>query len=97
MTPDNWNEVASRLRTDGAAWERAAESGQLTVRDAAAAKASFMREGRPDRDLFNQTVGSLVSQLNSRDRHLRIYGEIVDLLAAEGNYRSARQLEELWT
>jgi hypothetical protein len=96
ITHDNWNEVASRLRADGAAWERAAESGQLTVRDAAAAMASFMRNGRPDWELFNQTIATLVSQLNSRDRHLRIYGEIVDLLAAEGDYRSAQQLEEFW-
>ena len=96
MTHENWNEVAIRLRSSGAAWERALQSGQLTVRDAAAAMASFMRNGRPDRDLFNQTVGTLVSQLNSRDRHLRIYGEIVDLLATEGDYRSAQQLEELW-
>jgi hypothetical protein len=72
------------------------ESGQLTVRDAAAAMSSIMRNGRPDRNLFNEEIASLVSQLNSRDRHLRIYGEIVDLLATEGNYRSAQQLEELW-
>jgi hypothetical protein len=96
ITKENWNEVVRRLRSIGAAWEKAMESGQLTIRDAAAAMASFMRDGRPDRDVFNQTVATLVSQLNSRDRHLRIYGEMVDLLATEGDYRSAQQLEELW-
>jgi multidrug efflux pump subunit AcrA (membrane-fusion protein) len=96
ITQDNWNHVASRLRSLGAAWEKAMEDGQLTVRNAAAARASLMRNARPDRDLFNETIGTLVSQLNSRDRHLRIYGEIVDLLATEGDYRSAQQLEELW-
>jgi phosphatidylserine/phosphatidylglycerophosphate/cardiolipin synthase-like enzyme len=96
ITRDNWNEVVGCLRSIGAAWEEAMESGQLSVRDASAAMASVMRNGRPDRDLFNQAIATLVSQLNSRDRHLRIYGEIVDLLAAEGNYRSAQQLEELW-
>jgi len=96
MTRDNWNEVASRLHSAGAAWERAMESGQLTVRDAATAMSSFVRNGRPDRSLFNEAIAALVSQLNSRDRHLRIYGEIVDLLATEGNYRGAQQLEELW-
>jgi multidrug efflux pump subunit AcrA (membrane-fusion protein) len=96
ITQDNWNEVARRLRSLGAAWEKAMSDGQLTVRDAAAARASVMRNGRPDRDLFNETIATLVSQLNSRDRHLRIYGEIVDLLATEGDYRGAQQLEQLW-
>src|SRR4029450_7510603 len=77
ITQENWNEVVRRLRSIGAAWEKAMESGQLTVRDAAVAMASFMRDGRPDRDVFDHTVATLGSQFNSRDRHLRIYGEMV--------------------
>ena len=96
MTADNWNEAAARLKANGAALERATESGQLLVHDAATALTSIMCHGKPLRDLFARTIGTLVSQLNSQDRHLRIYGEIVDLLAAEGNYRSAQLLEELW-
>jgi hypothetical protein len=56
----------------------------------------FMRHGRPRRSLFQDSIGSLVSSLARRGAHVRVYGEMVDLLAAEGNLDGAVELEKMW-
>ena len=40
-------------------------------------------------------LGSLVARLGN-GRRVRIYGEMVDVRAARGNYKAACQLEALW-
>ncbi len=96
MAQEQWTSVADRLRAIGIPIETAMESGQLTVRDAAATLNDFMRGGRPDRELFANSVGTRVRQLVSRGGRARIYGAMVDLLAAAGEFLGARQLEEFW-
>ena len=56
-----------------------------------------MREGSPDPALFDATIGALVRKCASGARGLRAFGEMVDVLSAEGNLVGALQLEELWT
>jgi hypothetical protein len=56
----------------------------------------FLRRDTPDRALFNATVGALVTELAGSGRPARIYGEMVDVLAAQGAYAAACELEELW-
>ncbi len=58
--------------------------------------AAFMRDGLPDSVLFQRSVGKLVQDLAKPGTILRIYGEMVELLAEEGNFCAARRLEELW-
>jgi hypothetical protein len=96
LSREHWFGVASRLRDQGLDPDEAASSGQLTIRDAAEVLATFMPGDRPDAKLFDATVGGLVRQLRARGKPLRIYGEMVDLLAGEASFRSARQLEDLW-
>jgi hypothetical protein len=93
---DHWEAIAARLHDLGIAIPAAMASGQLTVRDAAATLNHFMHFGLPHRELFERSVGTVVRQLASGARRLRVYGEMVDLLAAEGNFRGASQLEALW-
>ncbi len=69
--------------------------GRMTVIDAAAALRSFMRRADPDASLFQQSVGQTVRRL-SHPPGVRIYGEMVEILAEEGNYRGAERLEALW-
>lgn len=92
----HWVSVAARLRRQWACFDDAIRSGQLTMRDAAETMSLFMRNGRPDRDLFARSVGRVVRKLASRGKPLWIYGEMVDLLAQQGEYRGAEQLEQLW-
>lgn len=95
VTPPHWMEVARRLP----AKERfplAAGRGHLTVLDAETLLKEFVVGGAPDAALFDATVGALVRRLTLRGRPLRIYGEMVDILAADGDLPAAEQLEQLW-
>jgi anti-sigma regulatory factor (Ser/Thr protein kinase) len=67
----------------------------LATYDAAAMLDTFYRDGTIDRDAFNRTVGGLV-RATSRDRRLRVFGEMVALLWADGAVQAAVQLEALW-
>jgi hypothetical protein len=96
ITKDHWERVSNRLKAAGMPLRTAIEGGQLTVRDAAALLDEFMRSGTPDPQLFARSLGDLVQQLSASGKRLRIYGEIVDLLTAEGDFRSAQILEDFW-
>lgn len=95
-TQNHWDDMATRLTVQGVSLDDAFGSGQLTMRNASETLRLFMRNGTPDRSLFEASVGQLVRELAARGKGLRIYGEMVDRLAAEGDYRSAQALEELW-
>ena len=95
-TESTWDAISCRLNDDEMRSSEARESGQLTWLDAAEALKGLMKYGQPDGGLFDASIGMLVRQLASRSTGLRIYGEMVDLLAVQGDYRSAQALEELW-
>lgn len=89
-----WPDVAARL-----VQRRIATSldTRLVVLDAELTLAGLMRRGRVDHEAFESTVPPLVRSLAaSSPAGLYAYGEMVDLLAAEGNFDGARELEESW-
>jgi KaiC/GvpD/RAD55 family RecA-like ATPase len=93
----HWRSAERMLRRGGWRIEREIADGRLIVLDADVMLASFMRKGSVDRQLFEQVLARCVSDLARRTRRrLRIYGEMVDLLAEEANMAAAQQLEELW-
>ncbi len=96
LTEEHWDAVARRLRAAEVPVSATQASGQLVVRDAHGTMLVFRRHGVIDRHIFDRTVGALVRRLRAGGNQLRIYGEMVDLLAAEGDYRAAIQLETLW-
>jgi MEDS: MEthanogen/methylotroph, DcmR Sensory domain len=96
MTFGHWQETAAHLVRSGVNLENVIASGQLSFHDAAQTMSKFMRQGRPRRSLFQDTVGALVHTLAARGKPLRIYGEMVDLLAREADFNAALQLEEMW-
>ena len=96
MDQQRWYSVAMRLSSRGVPVDEAMQSGRLTVRDVAQTLKLFMRRGRPDRTLFEDSVGAMIRGLTARGVPLRVYGEMVNVLAAEGDYRAAHELEELW-
>lgn len=69
--------------------------GRLVELDANATLAQFMRDGCPDADLFDLTVGSLVRD-HATGTALRGFSEMVDVLWATGNAVGALQLARLW-
>ena len=96
MRPVNWDATAECLRQRGIPLREALASGRLTVLGAAATLQSFMRYGSVDQERFEDTVGTLIHTLSSASGALRVYGEMVDLLAAEGDFRGALELETVW-
>ncbi|MGH9310745.1 MAG: MEDS domain-containing protein [Vicinamibacterales bacterium] len=96
-TPEHWSAIASVLHATSFNVARAQAQGRLTVLDADELLSRFMHRGEPSRSQFFHTVGALVSRLyRESSAGLRIYGEMVELLARDGNYGAAERVEEFW-
>ena len=96
MDEQRWYAVAMRLSALGRPVDEAVRFGHLIVRDAKQTLNKFMVGDRPHPQLFSASVGTLVSGLEAFGKPLRIYGEMVNVLAGRGLYAAARELEELW-
>jgi hypothetical protein len=96
LTPEHWAVVAPALEAKGYPVADAIAQGRLTVLDAAASLSAITRNHVPDAHLFDVRVGALVRQLAAASTRLRVYGEMVDLLAARGDFTAAESLEDLW-
>ncbi|MGB9184934.1 MAG: MEDS domain-containing protein [Solirubrobacteraceae bacterium] len=75
---------------------KARRDGRLILLDAATTLASFMPEGRIDREQFRQVVGSVIRQAGETGRPVRAYGEMVALLWDAGDVLATIELEKLW-
>ena len=66
--------------------------------DARDTLSAFMEGGRPNAELFEATVGNVLEGLRRNRRYvmMRLYGEMVDLLWADGKAEAALRLEEIW-
>jgi len=93
MTAEHRAALRWRLASHGLAAARA--EGRLVELDAAGTLQAFMRDGRPDPELFDATVGALVRECAVGAR-MRAFGEMVDVLWTEGNPDGALELEALW-
>jgi hypothetical protein len=68
----------------------------LLVADAEETLQTFMVAGIPDPVLFEATIGALVERAARGGRPVRVFGEMVALLWADGNVAGALALETLW-
>ncbi|HXW03773.1 MAG TPA: MEDS domain-containing protein [Vicinamibacterales bacterium] len=97
LSAAHWGATARLLREQQIDTGELVESGQLTLLDSTAMLSAIMRNGVLRTDLFEASVGATVRRLrHSRPGRLRVYGELVDLLAADGDFATAHRLEELW-
>lgn len=71
-------------------------AGQYVTLDAAETLSRFMVDAEPDPRRFEAVVGALVAEAVAGPRNVRVYGEMVALLAAAGNHRATIRLEQLW-
>ena len=94
---ENWTPIATELAAAGCPVEELAAGGQLLALDAGKTLASFTVEGEPDREAFNRQVGDHVRRLcRESAAGLTAYGEMVDILAEQGNLIAAERLESFW-
>jgi anti-sigma regulatory factor (Ser/Thr protein kinase) len=75
---------------------QARADGRLCSLDAASTMASFMADGKIDRDAFDDVVGGLAREACEAGRPARAYGEMVSLLWDAGDVLAAIELETLW-
>ena len=96
-TADHWKAVDERLYLTGRRIGSAIADGRLMVVDACETLDEIMRRGEPDPVQFSACVArALPENGGSHSRGMRVYGELVDLLAEEGNFAAAIALEGLW-
>lgn len=58
--------------------------------------AGFMVNGWPDEDLFFKKINALLAPFRNNNIKVRVFGEMVAILWAQGNYPATIQLEQLW-
>ena len=74
------------------------ETGRLTTADAEGTLAGLLEDAGPSRQRFHALVGGLLGRAEAAHpgRTVRVFGEMVDLLAGRGRHEAALALEELW-
>jgi len=70
--------------------------GQAVLLDARQVLASLLVDGMPERARFEREVGALVAQAQARFHGVRAFGEMVNLLWADGDAAATIALEQLW-
>jgi hypothetical protein len=88
-----WTAVSERLKRDGVEIDPAV---RIVALDAQAVLAGLLSDGRVLREQFEATVVPLVHDLARVSAGLKVYGEMVDILAAERNFTAACELEVCW-
>jgi signal transduction histidine kinase len=93
--------LARILKSRGLDTSSALRAGRYLSLDAAETLATFMVNGWPDRDLFNEIVGKLIARTKTQsagdDKRIAIFGEMVSILWSQGKFDAALRLEQLWT
>jgi hypothetical protein len=94
-TPQHREMLRRGLETAGVNVHSASVADRIVIADAAQTLDKFMRQDTPGPIAFYELVGGLLARLGGGGR-VCVYGEMVDVLAARGNYKGALLLEELW-
>ena len=97
-TADHRSAFLDTIRASGINVDGAIADGRFVILDAAETLATFMVDGRPDWDLFQSQIGSLMKRVVAAAGRssIRAYGEMVDLLWRDGQQGAALRLEEMW-
>jgi hypothetical protein len=96
-TPGHIQCIVENLAAAAIDVERLKAHGELLLLDARQTLATFMAGGQPDADFFNASAASALEQLSrGREKTIRAYGEMVDVLWKDGMSAAAIKLEMLW-
>ena len=97
-TPEHREALSRRLAAGGLDLLEMRGSSRYVELDAAATLSGFLRDGRPVGSLFREAIAAEIERArgNGARRSVRIFGEMVALLWADGNERAAIAVERLW-
>jgi signal transduction histidine kinase len=88
--------IEEHLKAEGWAITAARARGKYVSMDAAATLSQIMVDGSIDPERFHKIIGDIIKQAAKGSRNVRVFGELVALLWADGNRAAAIRLEELW-
>ena len=95
-TPAHVAGVENVLARQGLDCEELQRRGRYIPLDAAETLRRISVNGRPNRSLFYEVIGRLISQASNSWGEVRAFGEMVNLLWMEGKRAEALELEDLW-
>lgn len=95
-TPEHTAAIERHLLEQGFDLEKLAADGLYRSADAAATLERFVVNGDVAPLLFTEVIGALISQLTMRRNPIRIYGEMVSVMWADGDQAGALHLEQVW-
>ena len=87
--------LEKRLAAQGVDLDKLSKEGRFVCRDASQVLSTFMVDEWPDEALFTRAIESVIASV-TKPRDLRVFGEMVALLWADGNRQAAVRLEEMW-
>jgi len=96
-TPAHRAALEQRLAAGDADLLAAARARDAYIaRDAHETLSTFMVDGEPAWERFFAVISNTIARAATGGRRVRVFGEMVALLWAEGNHTAAIRLEELW-
>lgn len=97
-TEAHWPPIRARLEKRGWNVDELQASGALIVRDAAATLQAISESGVPNARRFREVIGAVLDEATAGEPGIRVraFGEMVDLLARDGDEAAADVLEGLW-
>jgi hypothetical protein len=97
-TREHVGRFAARLAAAGWDEQKIQADRLLVLADADATLAQFMEDGLPSPSTFEGVIGGLLDEVAERfpRKRIRVFGEMVDLLAERAQIDAAIKLEQLW-
>lgn len=95
-TESHRRDLEALLRARGLDVAAARDAGRYLALDAAETLSGIMVGELPDPRLFIEVVGTVIERVGLPQTSVRAFGEMVDLLWADGRREAAIRLEELW-
>jgi signal transduction histidine kinase/ActR/RegA family two-component response regulator len=95
-TKEHRDELEALMLNSGLDVAGARSSGQYVALDAAETLSKLMFEGQPEPGRFAEIIGGIIAGASEGRPRVRIFGEMVALLWADGKHEAAISLEGLW-
>ena len=95
-THDHRVHLSARLRAHGFDMDRAVAAGRYVGLDAETVLRRLIVNGKPDPERFAEILEPVVAAAELRYPRVMAFGEMVALLAQDGEHRAALELEKLW-
>ena len=95
-TPRHLQDLQIRLHSSHLQLDRASWQDRYIPVVANEVLGKFMVDGWPDERMFKSVVGEFLDRAQDGGREVRVFGEIVGLLMANGETEATMRVEQLW-